>query len=144
MKTNVTKLPQPAARPAPQGATLASVLEAGKGQALKLQIDGREVPVLAHLARVGAISAGDLVLALELAEGYLVVDRLRRPGEAVAAELLTEEGRVVVNADQALTLRCGQSEIGLTADGRIRIDGREIYSFADDRLCLQGAVIELN
>ena len=123
---------------------LATVAEVDNGAARLVSAGGEPEPVLGHISSVPALQVNDRVLAKRVSEGVVIVGRMRRAGEAPQASVVEEGGQVRIEAGRSLTLRSGLSCVELTADGRISVDGREVYSFADGRMVLQGATIELN
>jgi len=116
------------------------------GEALRVILCGETeaLSVAGHFSAVPPLRAGDKVALLASAEGPLVIGRLRGTGEGPAPLLQDLEGRLLIAAGEGLCLQAGESRIELDADGRIRLDGREITSIATGRQRLQGATIELN
>ncbi len=144
MKRNVQKLfPSPGATSG--GAALAVVEAAEKGQARTLTLaDGETVAAFAHLSEVPLLKAGDRVLVQLLAEGAVVVGKVRAPGEAPQPLVQNREGRIEIEAAGGICLQAGDARIELTPDGRIWVDGSEVCNVASGRMRLQGATIELN
>lgn len=124
---------------------IAAVAAVEQGQALSLILaDGRIRDVLAHLSEVPVLKSGDRVLVQEVAEGLIVTGRLRAPEEGPRPLVRDASGRLVLESSASVCLQAGAACIELTPDGRIRVDGKEIYSIASGRLRLQGATVEIN
>jgi len=51
---------------------------------------------------------------------------------------------VVIEANETLTLRCGQSSLQLRKDGKLRILGRDVLSRAKRMLRIKGASVSIN
>ncbi|MCG5499324.1 hypothetical protein [Ectothiorhodospira lacustris] len=109
---------------------LARVLEAQSGEARWVECpDGATLAPMAHAQGVPALRPGDRVLVLtQTTTGPIVLDRLRRHGEAPPCTGLTErDGRVHLRAEQGLYLRCGAASISLDPEGRMEMRGRELH-----------------
>jgi len=52
--------------------------------------------------------------------------------------------RLILRAQQAVVIKCGESSISLEADGRIRLNGRNIFSRASHLQRIAGGAIKLN
>lgn len=124
---------------------VAGVAAEEKGQALTLLLaDGQIRDVFAHLSEVPVLKSGDRVLVQEVAEGLVVTGRLRGKGEGPRPLPRDDNGRFLLEAAAGIRLQTGEACIELTPDGRIHVDGKEIYSIASGRMRLQGATVELN
>lgn len=147
MKDNVVSWRARNAITIPMQTTVGTVSECRNGEAVSVMVaDSSEaLPVTGHLASVPVLRQGDSVLlATTPAGGCIVVGRLRAAGEAPAAQIAEQDGAVELKPRRSLRLQVGKSWIELSADGAIRIDGKEISAFAQGRFSLQGATIELN
>ncbi len=123
---------------------MASVTDAKHGQAIMVDINGTGFPVAGHLSQVELLKTGDQVLTMRTASGVIIAGRLRTGGEAPAARLQEQDGRLLVEATKGIRLQAGQHRIEVHADGRIELDGQQITGLAAGRLRLQGSTIELN
>ncbi|WP_429884437.1 hypothetical protein [Geoalkalibacter halelectricus] len=124
---------------------VARVAAEEKGQALSLILgDGQIRDVLAHLSEVPVLKSGDRVLVQEVAEGLVVTGRLRGREEGPRPLSRDDNGRLLLDAAAGIRLQTGEACIELTPDGRIHVDGKEIYSIAAGRMRLQGARVEIN
>ena len=67
------------------------------------------------------------------------------PPKVTRTQALVLDGReLVLEADSSLTLRCGQSSITLTRDGRVVIRGTNVVSRASGVNRIRGGTIKLN
>lgn len=127
---------------------LAVVCEAHSGQATFVGelTDGDDVmKVTGHASEVPPLEVGDRVAILVLDEGAVVTHRLRGNGERPRLGLAANaDGSVMLEAARGITIRTTRAQIELRGDGRIVVNGREIYALADGLHRLQGATIELN
>lgn len=124
---------------------IAGVAAEEKGQALTLLLgDGRIREVFAHLSEVPVLKSGDRVLVQEVAEGLVITGRLRAPEEGPRPLVRDASGRIVLDSTAGVRLQAGEACIELTPDGRIHVDGKEIYSIASGRMRLQGTTVEIN
>ncbi len=125
--------------------SVAKVVEAEQGQALSVMLaDGQVLDVHGHLSEVSVLNAGDRVLIQRTAAGLVVTGRLRAPGEPAGSLVKERNGRLILDAAAGICLQAGDACIELTPDGRIQVDGREIYSIASGRVRLQGTTVEIN
>lgn len=125
--------------------SVAKVVEAEQGQALSVMLaDGQVLDVHGHLSEVSVLSAGDRVLVQRTAAGLVVTGRLRAEGESARPLVQERNGRLILDAAAGICLQAGDACIELTPDGRIQVDGREIYSIASGRVRLQGTTVEIN
>lgn len=128
-----------------QPSPLAVVQEASKGMATKLlDTDSLPIKVRGHLSDVPWLNTGDEVLFVSTPEGAIVTGRLRRLGEAPQMSLPVEADGIRLVADRPIYLQAGLSQIAIHPDGRVRIDGREISTVAQENLRLLGPMIEVN
>jgi hypothetical protein len=144
MKTNIKQL-NPA--PAEPTQSLAVVTAAIDGEATHVCLHGMETPmeVVGLASHLPPLEAGDTVMVVLVATGAVVSFRLRRPGERPREGFSVKaDGSLGVTSAQTISIRTPNAFIELRADGRLRVDGREIYAIADGLHRLQGATIELN
>ncbi len=126
---------------------IAEVLEVEHAEATNLFLPtlNKEVNVYAHSSSVPALVEGDMVLVECLDSLYIVTHRLRSKGEAPQQGFnLNEDGSLQVKNANGILIQSNASKIEIQKDGRIMVDGKEIYSIADGKYRLQGATIELN
>ena len=128
-----------------QGQTvIAKVIDTQNGEALSVDIAGEQLNVVGHFAEVSILKTADRVAVMQTEEGVIVMSRLRNPGETPCPLVLDQNGRLEIEAAGGICLKTGESRIEITTDGRIWVDGREIYSISEGRMRLQGSTIELN
>ena len=124
---------------------IADVAEAENGEARALLLGGEEFPVIAHADGVPPLRVGDRVVFLATDDGVIVTHRLRAPGERPTRGFTVRpDGSLSIDTHGGITLATDHATIELRADGRIMVDGREIYSIAKGLQRLQGATIALN
>lgn len=58
--------------------------------------------------------------------------------------LCLEDGRVLLQAQEELVLRCGAATISLRSDGTVTVRGTRVVSEADGSMRIRGASIQLN
>lgn len=126
---------------------MAEVVEVEDGEATNIflpEID-REVNVYAHSTSVAVLEVGDIVLVQNIQSKYIVTSRLRRKGEVPQQGFsIKEDGSLEVKCADGIVIKSNNSRLEIQKDGRIFIDGKEIYAIADGKHRLQGATIELN
>lgn len=144
MTTKVTRLYPPQD---PNGLTkLATVVDVVNGEARSVLLPGEFDPCLVsgHFSQVPILKPGDRVAVMQTAAGPVIMSRLRAQGETPQPLVLNEAGKLTVEAPGGICLKSGESRIEITAEGRIWVDGKEIYSISSGRMRLQGSTIELN
>jgi hypothetical protein len=97
---------------------------------------------------------GDVVLVFESGNdrkpiilGHVVATGLRRArqvGPAAAAEVRIDGTSIVMDAEDSVTLRCGEASITLKRDGKVIVKGMNIISSARAANRIVGGSIELN
>ena len=106
---------------------------------------GRTWRVVDHADGVPVLAPGDRVLVLPLDGGAVITHRLRDPADRPNATFtVAEDGALVVKTEGTIRLQNGHATIELRADGRVFVEGREIWSLARGLQRLQGTTIELN
>lgn len=131
----------------PQEIYIANVEDACAGEAVRVFVIAlqRSVPVLSHSSEVSPLQIDDQVLVLLTTQGVIVMQRLRKPGELPQAGFsVQQDGSLQLQNVNGITLKTNNARIEIRANGRICVDGREIYAIADGKHRLQGATIELN
>lgn len=126
---------------------VARVLDAHQGEAISVCLDGQEgaVPVVAHASEVDMLHADDAVVVMCVSDGAIVVHRLRVHGERprVGVEV-DDSGRFVLSSDKGICLQVNAVRFELCANGRVFIEGEEVYNVAHGVNHLYGAKISLN
>ena len=64
--------------------------------------------------------------------------------EAAPLDVVREDGRSIVTAEEELELRCGEARILLRADGRIYLRGNYITSHAEVGQRIRGGSVQVN
>jgi hypothetical protein len=132
--------------PATSQTLLARVTEATDGEARQVIIDGATTPleILAHATSVPWLEQDDQVLISLTPQGAILTHRLRRPHETPTVGFDIRDGVAHLDKVRAIQLKAGKSVLELHADGRIRLDGKEIVSWAEHRIASCAATIEIN
>lgn len=132
----------------PAGSMLATVLDTQDGEALHVTRDdnnAEDIPIVGHASEVPPLQPGDRVVILNTRDGAIVTHRLRSTGERPTTGFnVNKDGSLSVRTSDGITLATDHATIELRADGRVFVDGKEIYAIADGLHRLQGATIELN
>ena len=143
MNNKVTHLyPAPGQHPG-QG-VIATVAEAKNGEALTVSIAEEKIDVAGHFSEVPQLATGDQVAVMPTETGMIIMARLRKPGETARPLVVDQDGRLEIDAAGGICLKSGESRIEITPEGRIWVDGLEIYNISEGRMRLQGSTIELN
>ncbi len=127
--------------------SIAEVIEVEHFEATNIYLSelNEEVNVFAHSSSVPALAVGDSVLVECIASNYIITHRLRSKGEAPHQGFtLNDDGSLQVKNADGILIQSNASKIEIQKDGRIMVDGKEIYSISDGKHRLQGATIELN
>ena len=126
---------------------LATVSDASVGEAKKifLQSIQQEINVLKHTSTVSSLNIADEVVVLLLAEGAIVLHRLRNKGERPQSGFIEkEDGTLMIRSKQSIVIKTEQACFELHADGRIKLDGKEIYSVSKGVQYIIGSQLNLN
>ncbi len=124
----------------------AIVVDERDGIALSVQLDGEDEArdVAARLDTVCRVCVGDGVLVQLDRDAVVVVGRLARDGDSTPAWVRESDGVIHLYGERGVTLRAGESLIELGADGRIRINGRDVDAKARDSLSLSADKLKMN
>ena len=126
---------------------VATVSDMENGEAIAVHVDGFDcdLVVVGHDTNLPPLNIGDHVIVLHTDVGAIVTSRLRQPGEGpTTAFRIREDGSLEVHAQHGIVIRTDTARLEIRQDGRVFVDGKEIYAIADGLHRLQGATIELN
>lgn len=142
-KENLAQLPRPTKMLEQR---FARVREVRNGEALSLEgEEGAPVAVMGHDSNVPWLCEGDWVSVSHTDMGAIVTGRLRHENEGPRIPLMRVEAECLsLIADRAIHIQAGASRVELHPDGRIRVNGREITTDAEETLRLLGTQIEIN
>jgi len=70
----------------------------------------------------------------------MVHDRVRTKGR----QLHLKASRIVLEAGEAISLRCGEARLEASKDGKLKLGGRDIVSRASRTNKVQGSTVRLN
>jgi hypothetical protein len=144
--------------------SIAVVSEIKNGMASRITLHDTSYPVLACLSALPGLAQqmqlGDRVLISPVAgeAGVVILGFVMTASSPTLASLSLQNGKLVIEAQGALTLKSGTSTIELTAAGEIHIAGKKMRSVADsiringqnvrtvasDTLTLLGGNVNLN
>jgi hypothetical protein len=128
-----------------QSSSIALVLQTCQGEAIKItDLQGDEIPLRGHLSDVPWLEKGDEVVVTDTSDGAIISGRLRRVGELPQSTISVSDDAMLLIADRPLRIKVGESQLELTPNGQIRVDGREISQFAGESMRLLSPVIEVN
>jgi Domain of unknown function (DUF6484) len=100
-----------------------------------------ETPLLARsLVPLPAEAVGRLVAVTMMEDEPLVLGLI----QPLVPEIEADGEKLILEARQEVTLRCGKASIQLTADGRVTIRGTQVLSRSDGPNRVQGASVQLN
>lgn len=129
----------------------------GHGEALvDLALDGVTTAVWASVAgHIDESGIGRTAVVMFIAgewERPLVVGLVRAadaapvpaPAETVPDAPARAEKHVVVEAGEALTLKCGKASLTMQKNGRLVLRGTDIASYASGTQRINGAIVEVN
>jgi hypothetical protein len=108
----------------------------------RIRCDFLETPANANLD----LHAGDLVLLMLPAGAGQIGCVLGRVGRYRAREAQVNEppSHVVIEAAESLTLKCGESSVGLRKDGKLMIQGTDVLSRAKRCQRIKGGTVAIN
>lgn len=113
---------------------LAEVIEVEDGEATNIFIPelDREVNVYAHSTSVAILEVGDTILAQNIQSKYIVTGRLRRKGETPQQGFsIKDDGSLEIKCADGIVIKSNQSRLEIQSDGRVFIDGKEIYAISE-------------
>ncbi|MBU2959869.1 hypothetical protein KO516_03315 [Citreicella sp. C3M06] len=106
-----------------------------QGRALVALPDGAQMPARALVALDAALIGAELaVTPVADGAGLLILGLLDPP----------RPERHVIEAARELVLRCGETSVTLTSDGRLTLRGKQLLSRAEGANRVQGASVKLN
>jgi len=127
---------------------IATVHKLNSDGSIFIKLENRILPVAGYLAAIPGIipklKAGQQVLVLETEQGVGILGSWLSASEKPKAQIDLQDGHLQLDATKSITLKTGASSIEIHANGKIRVDGKDIYSIAEGPLRLQGSIIELN
>jgi hypothetical protein len=125
------------------------------GEVSKIALDGTFV-VDFPTNPLGAIEARTLVEDLHVGAKVLIVfeqgdptrpivlglvhDRIQTKGR----QLHLKASKIVIEAEESISLRCGEAGVEATKDGKLRIKGKDVVSRASRTNKVQGSTVRLN
>lgn len=140
---NITHLPSPRL----ETPCLTDSLEFHDGQPIAVTVRGHRYPIVGLLSQMGfapQLQPGDTVLVSEVEGGVIAHGVITPTGSASQASMRIEDGRLIIEAQGAITLKSGDSTIELTETGIIRINGKKIRGIGEERIDWLGGSVSIN
>ncbi|MFV2059338.1 MAG: hypothetical protein ACC653_01570 [Gammaproteobacteria bacterium] len=98
-----------------------------------------------HASSVPHLLSEDKVIVQKISGNYIITDKLRQSGERPTIGFdINEDGSLNLYSDVQITLKTLNAKIDVLANGKILIDGNEVYSISNGINRMQGTSIELN
>lgn len=123
------------------------VYETLNGEALSLiNTAGKELATnFIHASSVPNLIIDDKVIVQKIANDYIITHKLRNPGDKPTIGFdVNEDGSLSLLSEVRITFKTLNAKIDISANGKIEIDGKEIYSISKGMNRLQGTSVELN
>ncbi|VAW92929.1 hypothetical protein MNBD_GAMMA22-535 [hydrothermal vent metagenome] len=98
-----------------------------------------------HAASVPLLLIGDKVIIQNISGLFVITDKLRNKGDSPSIGFeVNDDGSLSIASDVKLTLKTSNANIDIFENGKILINGSEVYSQSDGLNRIQGTSIELN
>lgn len=127
---------------------VAEVVDASDGAALTLKLNnGNVLSVYGHASMTPYLSEGDRVIftLVEQSPGTaMILDRLRRPGEAPAKSFVEQPDHLVLETDKHILLKNSKALLALTDDGNLSLEAENILTLAKLLYSIKGQNVEIN
>lgn len=128
--------------------SIAIVTQAENNIATSVKLNGHTFDVIGYLSPVPGIApsmeTGDHVLVSVAGDGVLILGVILPTDTPVRASFRIIEGKLVIEAQGAMTLKSGSATVELSEAGEIRIDGKDVRTKAKKTLTMLGGKVELN
>ncbi|WP_119393179.1 hypothetical protein [Salinibius halmophilus] len=123
--------------------SLATVVETKNGCAVSVDINGKTHQVTGHGRSVAHLHEQDQVLVMHNGEQCIVtdiVDSQHKPAQSFTVE----NGIAKLDGVNAISLQTQKGEITIDLNGRIFLQGKELYSRAELDNVVTGRVVKIN
>lgn len=98
-----------------------------------------------HASSVPVLSIGDKVIIQEISNILILTDKLRASDELPSVGFeFNNDGSLNLFSDGNIKLNTANAKIDILSNGKILIDGNEVYSLSNGVNRIQGTSIELN
>ncbi len=98
-----------------------------------------------HASSVPSLEIGDQVIVQEISGLFIITDKLRNKEDKPTVGFeVDDDGSLSIVSDVKLTLRTTNAKIDIFENGKILINGSEVYSQSNGINRIQGKSIELN
>lgn len=159
-QTNIIGFKPQTAAPAPEFAahpetaileqthSIAIVTQVQNDMAKSVKLNGRLFDVIGYLSPMPGIApcmeTGDHVLISVAGEGVLIHGVILPTDTPVRASFRIIEGKLVIEAQGAMTLKSGSATVELSEAGEIHIDGKNVRTKAKKTLAMLAGEMKLN
>lgn len=123
--------------------SLATVLETKNGCATKIDLNGQTRSVTGHGRSVAHIHEQDQVLVMHNVEQCIITDIIDSQHKA-AQSFTVENGIAKLDGVKAISLQTEKGEITIDLNGRIFLQGKELYSRAELDNVVTGRTVKIN
>ncbi len=116
------------------------------GEAESLIMDnGTDINSFVHASTVPFLNVNDKVIVQEISGSFIITDKLRTADEGPKVGFeVSEDGSLSLFSDVSIILKTSNAKIDITPQGKIIINGNEVYSISNGVNRIQGTSIELN
>ncbi len=98
-----------------------------------------------HASSVPHLSINDSVIVQNISGLFIITDKLRNPEEKPTAGFnVNDDGSLSLYSDVSIVLKTLNAKVDILKNGKIMIDGNEVYSLSKGINRIQGTSIELN
>ncbi len=126
---------------------LAIVSEANLGEASKviLKIQNIEIDVSAHGVAVPSLQVSDSVVVFLENNQAIIIQKLRSKGQRPQQGFVeNKDGSLSLSAAQSVVIKTKKANFEISADGKIKIEGEEIFSVSKGLQHILGTQLNLN
>ncbi len=98
-----------------------------------------------HASSVPGLDIGDQVIVQNVSGLFVITDKLRNKDDKPTMGFeVNEDGSLCIASDVQLTMKTSNAKIDIFENGKILINGNEVYSQSNGINRIQGKTIELN
>ena len=125
-----------------------AVIESLSAARIQVRCDGRLIDIVGVMTLSLGLSpelrVGDKVLVAETSQGAVIQGLVQPLSETAGVHFRIEDGKLVLEAAHAVTLKCGAATVELTGAGTVRLNGKYIAAVSEGPHQIKGSIIELN
>jgi len=98
-----------------------------------------------HASSVPVLSIGDKIIVSDISNNFIVTDKIRTLDEKPTVGFeFNNDGSLSLYSSANIKLKSNKAKIEILKNGKILIDGHEVYSLSNGINRIQGSTIELN